>query len=71
MEAHEKRARGITLNGNGHAAALAETVEQRDARLRRMWDAWKRGTWPESWGPDPKSAGCEITKELIEQWSQQ
>ena len=38
-EAHEKRSNGAGLSG--HAAASTETTEQHDARLRRMWDAWK------------------------------
>jgi len=63
-------ARNAGTNG-ASAAQREETAQERHERWRRMWDAWKRGTWPYGWGPDPKSAGCEIPRELIEQWSQQ
>ncbi len=70
LDAKDHHAKAFAAAGNGSAAIAEETAEEREARLNRMWRAWKRGTWPASWGPDPESAGCEIPRALIEKWSQ-
>lgn len=63
-EAHQRLAPSAT---NGHAP----DPQAEEARWQAMLKVWNggNGSWPAAWGPDPKSAGCEIPKEKIEQWS--
>ena len=73
-DAHRLRAG----NGSDHARGSAEpatekpkAAETKEELWRRQWGFWRRtGTWPIVWGCDPTASyGCEIPKELIDQWT--